>query len=156
MASRFLMVFLACCAFAAMSNLPSAVAASGNRKMLDTRGFDGAVADARARAAAASNSYGGNPTYFNNNYDDRDDCRYGNCDRHVERPSYSACQSAAQAFASGTAVSRGDGGGAFSDAVAAANARSSNFGSDDWKNNFVNACSSSAFAQATSVAGSGK
>jgi hypothetical protein len=53
-------------------------------------------------------------------------------------------------------VSSGSGGVTFSNAVALANARSSSFESDDWKNHFISACESSAFASASSVASSGK
>lgn len=119
-----------------------------------------AVANAQAQAAAASSNFNQHPTYVgnNNNYDDK--CKHGGCNQHVpvvnNHPSYSACQSAASAYASGTAISSGNGGFAFSNAKAFADARSTAFGSDDWKNKFINACSSSAYAEATSLAGSGK
>ncbi|WIA17404.1 hypothetical protein OEZ86_014520 [Tetradesmus obliquus] len=146
-----------------MASLPSAAAASGNRKMLGASkmpDINVAVANAQAQAAAASSNFNQHPTYVgnNNNYDDK--CKHGGCNQHVpvvnNHPSYSACQSAASAYASGTAISSGNGGFAFSNAKAFADARSTAFGSDDWKNKFINACSSSAYAEATSLAGSGK
>jgi hypothetical protein len=112
-----------------------------------------AFAAAQARAAATSATFNQGPTYINNNKDD--DCKHG-CNDNDDHPSYSACQSAAAAYASGTAVSSGRGGFAFSNAEAFANAKSASFGSDEWKNNFINACSSTAYAKSTSIATSGK